>query len=542
MFALNYYAGDEHIYIYQGLMTMQGLVPYADFSAAHPPLQLLVVALVLKLFGYHFLLVRLLPVTWTLIGGLILAIGVRRELGSVASVAAMALYLLAYDVLRASSHFTGVEMTVALLLAMFFSYRRGWLRACAILGVLAVLTRLYAIPGVCLTLGYAILADRRRGLRTLAWALGLGLASAVAVAAWVGPGHLVHEVLGYHAAKTPMSPRSLATTRTLVLAHNMPLAVLFAISVSLLGWRLRSAGATRRRRERAPWVGRIRLAAQESRTELVLQAAGVALAYLVILSFMTRIWIYYFVLAFPFAAVASGWLVAEWLRLVGGALRAGRHGTRAALDRKAALPVFALLALFLAGISLRPLLIADLEEPAEDRGGAAPERVLSYTWRPGRLPRGMNDLVRRLFWKDSRVAGKTYSEFTYLLWHESHTLEVVDEVAREITSRVGPNGTIFGDASTVPLFALVSRRRIAANEIDTNLQRYRSGFTDPAALIRKIDLPGTEMIIIWDGHGLAVLPEVKQLLESKYEQVAAPRDKGGVYRLFARRPGLEPVP
>jgi hypothetical protein len=334
----------------------------------------------------------------------------------------------------------------------------------------------------------------------------------------------------------PMSPRSLASTRTLVLAHNLPLALLFALSLCHLIWRLRGTGTTRRRRERSPWLTGIRLAMQESRTELVLQAAGVALAYVVILALMTRIWIYYFVLAFPFAAVASGWLVAEWLRLVRGAVRSPSRPVRIAFNKPATLSALSLLVLFLVGSSWRPFLVADLEEPGEEKGGPAPERILSYHWRPGRLPAGINSLVRRLLWKDSRTLGKVYPEYTYLLWHESRTLEVVDEVVRSIVTRVGPEGAIFGDASTVPLFALLSQRRIAANEIDTNLQRYRSGFTDPAALIRTIDLPGTEMIITWDGHGVALLPELKQLLQRKYAQIGAPRDPHGVWRLFVRSP------
>jgi hypothetical protein len=541
MFSLNYYAGDEHIYIYQGWLIMKGLVPYADFSAAHPPLQLLLVAIILKLFGYHFLLARLLPVGWTLAGGLILALGVRRELGTVASLAATASYLLAYDVLRASSHFTGIEMTVALLLATFFSYRRGRIRTCAILGVLAVLTRLYALPGLFLTLGYALLMERRRGLRILAWTFGLGLASAVAIAAWAGPGPLVREIFRYHALKMPMSSRSLASTRTLVLAHNVPLALLFTLAVSLLVWRLRGIGTERRKRGTSSWLSRIRPALQESGIELVAQAAGVALVYLVILTLMTRIWIYYFILAFPFAAVAAGWLVAEWLRLVREAVRLRGRPARVGFHRKATLSALSLLVLFLVGSSLRPFLLADLEETGEDKGGPASEHILSYDWKPGRLPAGVNRLVRRLLWRDSRILGKDYPDYTYLLWHESRTLEVVEEVVHGIAARVRPEGTIFGDASTVPLFALLSQRRIAANEIDTNLQRYRSGFTDPAALIRKIDLPSTEMIITWDDHGVAVLPELKQLLESKYTQVGAPRDVRGVCRLFVRRNGIDMV-
>ena len=92
-FSLNPYVGDEYIYLYQAKLVSEGVAPYSGFSMAHPPFQMIVTGLMFKIFGFGFLFARLLPVMWCLLGGLVLAWMVWRELGGVASVAAALLFL-----------------------------------------------------------------------------------------------------------------------------------------------------------------------------------------------------------------------------------------------------------------------------------------------------------------------------------------------------------------------------------------------------------------------------------------------------------------
>ena len=51
-FGFNYYAGDEYIYLAQAKLVAGGLIPYRDFAAAHPPLQMLLLAPFFKIHGY----------------------------------------------------------------------------------------------------------------------------------------------------------------------------------------------------------------------------------------------------------------------------------------------------------------------------------------------------------------------------------------------------------------------------------------------------------------------------------------------------------
>ena len=149
----------------------------------------------------------------------------------------------------------------------------------------------------------------------------------------------------------------------------------------------------------------------------------------------------------------------------------------------------------------------------------------------------MNEAIRAALWHDQRVIGTIYNRFTYLLWHESRILDIVDDAVKIIDSEVGAKGALFGDSGTVPLFALLTGRRIAANEVDTNIQRYRSGNADPKQLIEKIDHAQTEMIILRDRFGITGVAEVRRLVENKYRAVKKLRTFNGKRFTFYKRRG-----
>ena len=44
--------GDENVYYYMGRLVSEGKMPYRDFFFAHPPLQIYLIALVYKAFGF----------------------------------------------------------------------------------------------------------------------------------------------------------------------------------------------------------------------------------------------------------------------------------------------------------------------------------------------------------------------------------------------------------------------------------------------------------------------------------------------------------
>ncbi|MBN1947470.1 MAG: hypothetical protein JW797_17495 [Bradymonadales bacterium] len=597
MFAMNWYLGDEHIYTYQARLVATGVTPYAEFAMAHPPLQALFAALVFMVTGLNPVVIRLLPILWGLAGGVLLALLVRRELGRLASVAAMAFFLLSYEPLRATSHFTGVNMTVALLLAAFLAYRQGAVRTSAGFCTAAVFTRLYAIPGVLALVFWAFVEHWRKGVRLTAWGAGMGLSAFLALGLWAGFGNVVSNLVLYHAQKTPMSAEGLRRQNLTVLFHNAPTIFLFLaglLALLVLGWLAYRHLKEQTRRGGSKvrlvpydlvaiatlanlavsaikgstgwvlfsiplavaavlvWSARIRrtrelLGQQAGERErgdgsepvgigLLLLCAMTTLVFLAILLNMERVWMYYYIPAFPFAAVVGGWLVSRWV--LGGITWAGR------LIRSRRLPPhwlptaagLLLLVAYLASWWVSPNLERNLRYYQQSMTRPASQRVHGYTWRPGMLPDPINRLVRALCWKDQRVIGERYNRFNYLLWHESRTFDQAQQMADLVRSHTGPEDRIFGDSSSVPLLALLSERTILDHEVDTNIMRYRGDPGAPQQLVERIDQPENRVIVLSRGIGVGSLPEVQRLVQSRYRPLGSfPTDQDRTLTVYLRQ-------
>ncbi len=163
-------------------------------------------------------------------------------------------------------------------------------------------------------------------------------------------------------------------------------------------------------------------------------------------------------------------------------------------------------------------------------------RSKTYIWQPSLLPDAVDELIRSTLWQDVRVIGEEYTRFNFYLWHESRVLNIVDDVVATIQKETSPQSEIFGDSGTAPLFALLTERRIAANEVDTNLQRYRSGNADPVELVKNIDQRKTETIILRHMFGVAGVREVRLLVKKKYRLLKQLRTaQNRVFYLYKRR-------
>ncbi len=535
-FSMHPYAGDEFIYLYQGKLISEGLRPYADFAMAHPPLQALFSALMFKIFGIHFAMMRLFPILWCLAGGIGTAFLMRRESGTLAALLAAGLFLFSHEPLRASSHFTGINMTVTLMVFAVLAYRREWVKTAAAFAALAVCTRLYAVPGVIALLVFAFFSNRKTALRLVFFGGAFGAAAFVLLGLWTGFDNMIHNIFLYHVEKTTMSASALSNMRDTVLFHNATLATLFALSILFLLFHIVEGYLRTDIRQSA--ATRLRAAIEFSRLGLPLLCALIAGVFLVLLLNMNRVWMYYYIPAFPFAAAASGCMVSSIalgafrLLRAKGSLGGGRLSLPALVGGSAAVVLFA--ASFFTSHRLEERLA--YFKAGEDSGE---EQSKYYTFAPSPLPFPVNPLVRSLFWQDERVVGTPYNTITFYLWHESRVFDIADQVVSLIDKETSTNGRIFGDSGTVPLFSLLSGRDIAADEVDTNIQRYRSGNADPKVLISRIDNYKTEMIILRRRFGVAGVKEVRTLIETKYRKLTDIRSaQGWVFEIYKRKSDL----
>jgi hypothetical protein len=322
--------------------------------------------------------------------------------------------------------------------------------------------------------------------------------------------------------------------RDTVLFHNAILAALFVLGLPAL------IGAFGRHVERADGSrgvrARVRAAIAEGRLGLPFLAVLTVALFLVILLSMDRVWMYYFVPPFPFAAVIGGWLIARWWETGVGLVRGRGRPTRFGSSWAAVVSWAVLLIGLVVAWNLAPRLEHRLRYFKREMERPASERVHTYEWKPAPLPGFVNELVRAAIWRDERTIGYEYSSFEYLLWHESRQCDVVDEMVDAIRELSDEDDLIFGDSGSVPLLALLSGRDIAAAEVDTNIQRYRSGNADPAETVARIDEARTRLIVLRDRFGVAGLTDLKLLVKRKYRLARSFRSaQKRVFRIFVRR-------
>lgn len=108
---MRYSATDEGIYYYAARAWAEGVWPYHDFFFSHPPLHIAIPAMLFAMFGFSFGLAKALSAAAALVAGLAAWRMVRKHIDPLAGVLALGLYLMAGEVLKASTNLTGINLT-----------------------------------------------------------------------------------------------------------------------------------------------------------------------------------------------------------------------------------------------------------------------------------------------------------------------------------------------------------------------------------------------------------------------------------------------
>ncbi|RMG11106.1 MAG: hypothetical protein D6729_18495 [Deltaproteobacteria bacterium] len=507
-FALWPAVGDENIYFYMATRVARGVLPWREFFFAHPPLHLVPGTLLALITDFHLPLFKAIPAAAAALCGTFLWRSLRHISGSRAGLLGLFLLLFSYDFLRASSHYTGVNVGLALLAAALDAALRRRDRLAGGLLAGAAGTALYLAPvGIGLALA-RFLEDRRAGWRLAASGLSVFAAINLLGLATGGSSYLA-QVYAYHLAKPHAAGAfggaiaSIALTNPLLLASPLAAASAWALG-RLLG---RSASAT-------------------SCLRLLRFTALPLVIGLVFLASLSRVFHFYFLPLFPFLALAGGFGLSDLLRSVGGALRA--RPPRAALAR-AAFSIAALGLTLLAADGVRALGLA--HQPWVGKVGT----VRHYSFQGSPLPDGIDALVRRTLWRDERRIGARVAGVTRYLWHESRIFRAAEPLVQTVTQQVPP-GPLFGDSTSTPLIALLSGRRIAADEVDTNIMRFKSGATTLEALFEHLQSDPPAALLLHPGRGIATLPGFQTFARLNYRLLARHIDPyQGPYEVWVRQ-------
>ena len=439
-----------------------------------------------------------------------------------AALGGAALYLLSHDVLRASSHWTGINWSVAWLAWGLFAALRGRAALSGALFALGATTGFYVFPGALMT-GTLLFVVRRADALRFAGAFALPFL-AINGAFWaLGGDAYLDGVYRYHLMKPDLEGQTLMDRLPSILFHDFFLIVgpLFLLP------RLASGLGREHGRGRRPALGELldpaRHPFEATGRWCVLFAAGT----LFFLALLGQVFHFYFLLLFPACAVCGGLFLSWWREVLDDALRRRRRlGLAASLCGAVAV-----------GFLVYPSFEYRLPYFARQRG-----TTKSYAFPESPLPSAVQSAVKALFWHPDRTIGHRYSGIRYYLWHESRRFAEVDAIASRLRERARSGELLFGDSTTTPLLALQSDVPLVFHMSDTNGMRFTSGITPPEEAIARLrgsygDPEGSlEWALVNPRRGFYRIEPLRRFIEEDFVVVEEfPTHHHGTYRLLRRR-------
>jgi hypothetical protein len=503
---------DENIYFYMAKLLGDGKWPYVDYFFAHPPLHVVLPGLFFATLGFSLTLAKLFPLIACLIGGLAVWAIARRALSPIAAPLALVLFLFAAEVLKASSNMTGVNMTSMFLLLGAWQAFAGRPFISGVLLGLAPATGFYAIGPALAFVAIGFFAPPSAGplarLRRLRLAQFLAFASVLGglnLVFWaMGGDTFLEGVYAYHQQKSFMEPDmvelfgaepgfpaslfhnlgvmrdSEAFTKEVFYHPHLWLGGLL-LPLAILGRWLRNP--TRRKAFLTIFRPSSLHTTGPEGHALTLWLVTVAL--FVQYAMFRELYSFYFALIYPFLALCLAALVTFGVTLLTPSSPQPRRWRLLG----AALGLLALL-----GVSLHQRVSLAHQAVFDDELMAVGSRN-DYTWTDAPIAASLSPIVRNLFWEDARLKGDLEPGYSHYLWTKKRGFSRLDEVASYIKARSTPDETLAGASTLAPLVALLADRRIAADEIDTNYKRFKTGLLDEREYWRSICRDNVRFIV-----------------------------------------------
>ncbi len=480
---------DENIYFYGAVAITRGTLPYRDFFFAHPPMHIVVPAVIFQVFGFSIAVAKAIPVVATLVTGGLLWHLARPRLGPLTALFTLIAFFFAHELLQASTNMNGVELTSLWLTLGLWGVQTGRPRLAGVALGLSVTTGFYAIGGALALVAMALARELRTGLRVAVVFAAVGGAINLLFYGIGGEAYL-QAVYGYHMAKEqkPLIGEFLKTTY-----HHAPLVLGLALAPLVGAWQRFTNHAPLMAKPDQEVAGSF-FAPFKLVDEPALGTVKVVWLLAVSLVFeftlFQEIYGFYFALIFPAAALCTGYAVAGIAGSVVHGLEALRTGKLAPLGVAAALTV---------GYGLWVPLTVETNwafshpgKPGVDANGKRdrfpppakgvnPEWLelgerRDYPWiAPAALDPWATRVVRSLFWRDHRLKGAVVPGHRHFLWQKALHFDAADAVGAFVKETAAPDETVAGNSLVAPAVALLAERRISAEYVDTNGKRFNTG-------------------------------------------------------------------
>ena len=278
-----HYPGDEQTYHAMASLVAQGATPYRDFFMSQPPLQVYLLSVIISIFGFSIFALKMIPLLSILGSGVLLFLTARDRYGWKAGCWSVAFFLFSFEVLSKSTFNFGVNLSLFFIALGFYLFvvRKQTFWAGLVFGM-GGMVRFYAIIPA-LVIGLLLVFKKRDAFLKLVSGFGISFVVPNVLLLLIFKGDYYTPVIAYHFLKVRVGASTLTVFGHIIRENWMVLLPL----------------------------GVLPFLKQRKHVQLPL---FIALGYLLFVLQSKRIFEYYFIPFFYFAALLSGYIVMTLLR------------------------------------------------------------------------------------------------------------------------------------------------------------------------------------------------------------------------------------
>lgn len=516
-YSMNTQFYDESIYLYQAKLLAQGLIPYKDFTLAHPPMPLLIHAFFLKLFGnsFPFGLVSLL---FTLFSTFIMSIIVRKRINHATSFFFMVIFLYNSLIFSISTSIVGVCVSLFFLSLAIFFYDKKNIKLAALFIALTLFSRLHTLPIILGLFTYSFFINKNECLELLKTCAKYCLIFFIVLILFCDFDNVYKNLILYHWNKQHQ-PQLSNRIWDAFLNQNAIYLILFGLSQVML--LLKPQNILKLFKHTLP-----KEHFYEKTIPLLILCSFLVLSNLIFLLIFQHFFMYYAYFLLFFAAIPSSYFITSscsncfnWAKKI---ISQKKLNVSSLPKFKIITYIFSITFLTF-NIGSTPLF------PQLTETNKAYARPWVYHWHTNDyLPNFIDKTIKILFWEKEKKYPHGYSLFTTSLWESSMDQDRtarVKKIAKLIEKNTSPGDTIFGDGASTPMLSMLSKRNITMNIVETNIQQVMTNALNLDEVLPQLIKNKNKIIITrikgrgW--YGIASDHRLQKFIKDNYEKVHA---------------------
>ncbi len=195
--------GDENVYYYMGRLVAEGMLPYRDFFFAHPPLQIYLMSIIYRIFGFNIVFLKSLALASTLITSYFVFRIAKDRFGAAEAAVSSLLFLFAYSTMFNSAFSFGVEIaTMFFIIGVYLFFNKEKYFLAGIFFGVAGITRFLVLIPIAFVLASLFFSNKKNSFRMLIGFLIVFLFVNILFIV-ISKGAYIDDTYKFHLIKTP---------------------------------------------------------------------------------------------------------------------------------------------------------------------------------------------------------------------------------------------------------------------------------------------------------------------------------------------------